>query len=227
MLFTCLMSLFWAQISSPNSYIALSVGAATPTGTSQATGLLYPTHGYALTGANLGLQLQTFVAPFLGLSLRVSQSFLSLDANALGKNYHLFPEPVQIAKKPTVSHTVIGFGAGTGVQLDWIALYVPIQFAFGVYSAPEIQGVKSATQTWVQPKFSTTQIGLGTGLIANFPLTDDFFVGLSLLFTSTRSGEIEFQRTRYSRGNPDQQLLYRAPVRTDLGEVGICVGMFF
>lgn len=227
MLSVLLGSLFWAQVSSPNSYIALTVGAAAPTGTSQAKSLLYPTHGYALTGANLGLQLQTFVAPYLGLSLRISQSFLGLDAKALGKDDRLFPEPVQIAKNPTVSHTLIGFGVGTGVQLDWIALYVPFQFALGIYSGPEIQGVKSATQTWIQPKFSTAQLGFSTGLITNFPITDDFFVGLSLLFTSVRSGEVEFQRTRYNRGTPDQQFFYRAPVRTDLGEVGVCLGMFF
>lgn len=227
MRYTLLVSLLWAQVSSPNSFLALSVGGAVPTGTTQAKGRTYPANGYALSGPSIGLQLHTFIAPYMSINLRIAQNFLSLDARELGKNGRLFPEPVTIEKNLTVSHTLVGFGVGTGVQLDWIALYVPVQFALGIYSAPEITGIKSATQTWVQPKFSTAQLGISTGLIANFAITDDFFVGLSMLFTSVRSGEKEFERTRYNRGNPDWRFLYRSNVPTDLGEVGVLIGLFF
>ncbi len=70
----------YAQIESPNSFLGLSVGVATPTGPTSATGFTYPTHGYAQEGAALGLHLNTFIAPYLGISLRLSQSFLPLDA---------------------------------------------------------------------------------------------------------------------------------------------------
>ncbi|RMF45948.1 MAG: hypothetical protein D6750_11070 [Bacteroidetes bacterium] len=188
---------------------------------------MYPTDGYAQAGAAVGLHLHTFIAPYLGLNLRLTQSFFSLDAKRLGKEDHLFPEPVAISKNPTVSHTTVGFGVGTGVRLDWVSFYLPVQFALGIYSLPEIQGVKSSTQTWFQSKTSTAQIGFSTGLITNFSLTDDFFVGLSLLYTGVRSGEKDWERYRVDRGSTDRRFLYRAPVVTDLAEVGVLVGVNF
>ncbi|GIV26162.1 MAG: hypothetical protein KatS3mg026_1854 [Bacteroidia bacterium] len=217
----------WAQLESPNSFLALSVGAASPTGRSAQKAFMYPTDGYALPGAAVGLHLHTFVAPYLSLNLRLTQSFFSLDAKSLGKEDHLFPEPVAISKNPTVSHTVVGFGVGTGFRLDWVSFYLPVQFALGIYALPEIQGVKSATQTWFQSKTSTAQVGFSTGLITNFSLSDDFFVGLSLLYTGVRSGEKEWERYRVTRGATDQRFLYRVPVATDLAEVGVLVGLHF
>lgn len=102
-----------------------------------------------------------------------------------------------------------------------------LQFALGIYSAPEMRGTKSANQEWVQSKFSAVQAGISAGLIANFSITDDFFVGLSFLYTGLRSGEQEFVRSRYNRGIEDWRVRYQAPVRADLGEVGILVGLTF
>lgn len=221
------LSYLWAQISSPNSFLALSVGAVAPTGSTQLKGRTYPSDGYALTGAGFGLHLNTFVHPYIALSLRVSQSFFSLDGRALGRDDHLFPEPVTIDENPRISHTLAGLGVGTGVQLDWVSLYVPVQLALGLYSAPEIEGRKSSVQTWVQPKFSTAQVGLSTGLIMNFPITDDFFAGVSLLFTSVSSGEKDFDRFRYTLDVQDRRFTYRSAVRSDMAEVGILLGLFF
>ncbi len=220
-------AVLWAQIESPNSFLALAVGTAVPSGPTAATGLRYPTHGYMRSGALVGLYLNTQVAPYFGINLQVRQAFLPLDAKALGKNGALFPEPVSLSKSPSVSHTLVGFGVSGGIRWDWISLYVPIQFALGIYSAPEMQGIKSATQEWVQPKFSAVQTGLSTGLVANFSITDDFFAGLSFLYMGLRSGEQEFERTRYTRGQEDWIFRYRAPVRTELGEVGVLVGLNF
>lgn len=220
----------YAQIESPNSFLGLSVGVATPTGPTSATGFTYPTHGYAQEGAAIGLHLSTFVAPYIGISLRLSQSFLPLNAKALGKSGALFPEPVYIAKNPTVSHTTVGVGLATGLRLtdvDWLSFYVPLQFALGIYALPEIQGVKSATQTWVQPKFSTVQAGISTGLLMNFSITDDFFAGISLLYTTLQSGEKDFTRQRYDKSVPDWTYVYRSSVRVDLAEVGVLVGLNF
>jgi len=216
-----------AQVESPNSFIALSVGAVSPTGRSAQKTFMYPTDGYVQPGAAVGLHLHTFVAPYLSLNLRVTGSFFSLDAKSLGKEDNLFPEPVAISKNPTVSHATVGLGVGTGVRLDWVSFYLPVQFALGIYSLPEIQGVKSATQTWFQSKSSTAQLGFSTGLITNFSLTDDFFVGLSLLYTGVRSGEKDWERYRVNRGVTDWRFLYRAPVATDLAEVGVLVGVNF
>jgi hypothetical protein len=162
--------------------------------------------------------------------LRLSQSFLPLDAKALGKRGALFPEPVSIAKDPTLSHTTVGVGLVTGLRMtdvDWLSFYVPLQFALGIYSLPEIQGVKSSTQTWVQPKFSTVQAGISTGLIMNFSLTDDFFVGISFLYTGASSGQKDFNRQRYTLSVADWTYIYRASVRADLAEVGVLLGLNF
>jgi hypothetical protein len=113
------------------------------------------------------------------------------------------------------------------VRFDWISLYLPVQFALGIYSAPEIQGARDANRTWVESKFSTVQAGLSTGLITNFSITDDFFAGLSILYTTVRSGEKEFERYRYDFGIQTLRYVYRAPVATDLVEVGVLVGLNF
>jgi hypothetical protein len=97
----------------------------------------------------------------------------------------------------------------------------------GVYSAPTIEGIQSATKTWVQDKHSAFQIGLSTGLVANFYVLERVPIGLSLLYASLRSGEQTFERRRYDRGNPDATFIYRAPIRTDLTEVGILIGYEF
>lgn len=222
-----LTGVVWAQVESPNSFIALSVGAASPTGRSAQKTFMYPTDGYMQPGAAVGLHLHTFVAPYLGLSLRLTQSFLSLDARSLGKEDNLFTDPVYIDKNPTVSHTTVGFGVSTGIRLDWVSFYLPVQFALGIYSIPQVQGIKSSTQTWYQPKTSTAQVGFSTGLITNFSLTDDFFVGLSLLYTGVRSGEKDWERYRVDKGVTDSRFIYRAPVATELAEVGVLVAVNF
>jgi len=214
-------------LESPNSYVALTVGGSLPSGPSASKGALYPTSGYLQNGAAVGLQLTTFIMPYLSLNLRLSQSFLPMDAKALQKNYGLFPAPVAISKTPNVSHTLIGFGVGTGLRLDFVSFYVPIQLAMGVYSAPTIEGIQSATKTWVQDKHSAFQIGLSTGLVANFHVLERMPIGISLLYASLRSGEQTFERRRYDRGNPDATFTYRAPIRTDLTEVGILIGYEF
>lgn len=121
---SCWGAVGWAQIASPNSFVALAVGTAVPSGPTAATGLRYPSHGYMRSGALVGLHLNTFIAPYLGLSLQVRQAFLPLDAKALGKNGALFPEPVTLQKDPTISHTLAGFGIATGLQWEWMSLYV-------------------------------------------------------------------------------------------------------
>ncbi|MCS7163101.1 MAG: hypothetical protein NZ958_07250 [Bacteroidia bacterium] len=68
-------ALAWAQLSSPKSFVALSLGGFSPTGSTQAKRRLYPTDGYAQPGFSLGLHLQTFLVPYVGLNLRVTQSF--------------------------------------------------------------------------------------------------------------------------------------------------------
>ncbi|MCX7606679.1 MAG: hypothetical protein N2170_05365, partial [Bacteroidia bacterium] len=113
----------WAQIESPNSFVGLSVGASAPAGNTASRSLTYPSHGYMRAGGALGLHLNAFIAPYVGLSLRFSQSFLSLDAKALEKRGALFPEPVSISKNPTISHTLVGVGASTGFRWEWISLY--------------------------------------------------------------------------------------------------------
>lgn len=216
-----------AQIESPNSFLGFSIGAVSGTGNSAGKALTYPSHGYVQPGAGLGLHLHTFIAPYISLNVRLTQSFLPLNAKELGKREKLFPEPVTISKNPTLSHTTLGFGVGTGVRFDWISLYLPVQFALGIYSAPEIQGARDANRTWVESKFSTVQAGLSTGLITNFSITDDFFAGLSILYTTVRSGEKEFERYRYDFGIQTLRYVYRAPVATDLVEVGVLVGLNF
>ncbi len=215
------------SFESPNSYVALTVGGSLPSGPSASKGLTYPTSGYLQSGPAVGLQLTTFLMPYLSLNLRLSQSFLPMNAKALGNSRSLFPAPVAISKTPTVSHTLIGFGVGTGLRLDFVSFYVPIQFAMGVYSAPAIEGIQSATKTWVQDKHSAFQVGLSTGLIANFHVLERMPIGISLLYASLRSGEQTFERQRYDRGNLDATFIYRAPIRTDLTEVGILIGYEF
>lgn len=224
---TLTMVVYAQSIGTPNSIAALSLAGIVPTGDTQGKGRLFPSHGYALLGAGVGLQVHTFIAPYLSLTMRVSQHFIPLDAKALGKRNSLFPEPVSIEKNPTLSQTVAALGIGSGIQIDWIALYVPLQFALGLYSLPEIEGRKSATQSWMQPKFSTVQVGLSTGLLASFFITDDFFAGLSLLFTRVRSGEKTFERTRYDNGRPTQTFIHKSPISTELSEAGIVVGLSF
>jgi hypothetical protein len=165
--------------------------------------------------------------PYLSLNLRLSQSFLPMDAKALGKPYALFPTAVAIPKTPTVSHTLIGFGAGTGLRLDFVSFYVPIQFAMGIYGGPTIEGIQSATKTWVQEKHSAFQVGFSTGLVINFSVLDRVPIGLSLLYASLRSGEETFERKRYDKGTLDATFTYTAPIRTDLTEVGILIGYEF
>jgi len=215
------------SLESPNSYVALVAGGSVPSGPSASKGLLYPTSGYLNNGAALGLQLITFVMSYLSLNLRLTQSFLPMNAKALGREDALFPAGVQITKTPTVSHTLLGFGAGTGLRVDFVSFYVPIQFAMGVYTAPAIEGIQSATRTWIQDKHSAFQIGFSTGVVINFHLLDKIPIGLSLLYASMRSGEQTFERRRYDRGNLDRTFTYTAPIRTDLTEVGILVGYEF
>lgn len=216
------------SLESPNSYVALVVGASLPAGPSASKGLIYPTSGYLNSGAALGLQLTTFIMPYLSLNLRLTQSFLPMDAKALGRGGALFPAGVQIPKNPTLSHTLIGFGAGTGLRLDFVSFYVPIQFAMGVYSAPAIEGIQSATKTWIQDKHSAFQVGLSTGVVINFHVLDQIPIGLSLLYSSMRSGDQTFERRRYDRGTPDGVIFtYTAPIRTDLTEVGFLIGYEF
>ena len=215
------------SLESPNSYVALVVGSSLPAGPSASKGFLYPTSGYLNSGAALGLQLTTFIMPYLSLNLRVTQSFLPMDAKALGRGGALFPAGVQISKNPTVSHTLIGFGAGTGLRLDFVSFYVPIQFAMGAYSAPAIEGIQSATKTWIQDKHSAFQVGFSTGMVINFHVLDQIPIGLSLLYSSMRSGEQTFERRRYDRGNSDAVFNYTAPIRTDLTEVGFLIGYEF
>ena len=223
-----LLVLVWGQaLESPNSYVALVVGGCLPSGPSASKGLLYPTSGYLQNGAAIGLHLTTFIMPYLSLNLRLSQSFLPMNTKALGKAYALFPTAVAIPKTPTVSHTLIGFGAGTGLRLDFVSFYIPIQFAMGIYGAPTIEGLQSATKTWVQEKHSAFQVGFSTGLVINFSVLDRVPIGLSLLYASLRSGEETFERKRYDKGTLDATFTYTAPIRTDLTEVGILIGYEF
>ncbi len=216
------------SLESPNSYVALTVGSSVPSGPSASKGAIYPTSGYLNSGAGLGLQLTTFIMPYLSLNLRIHQSFLPMDNKALGRIGSLFPAPVQITKTPTLSHTLIGFGAGTGFRLDFVSFYVPIQFAMGVYNAPAIEGVQSATKTWIQDKHSAFQVGFSTGVVINFHVLDQIPIGLSLLYSSMRSGDQTFERRRYDRGTPDGAIFtYTAPIRTDLTEVGFLIGYEF
>ncbi len=220
--------LLWGQsLQSPNSYVGLSVGSSIPSGLSASKGLLYPSSGYLGGGAALGLQLTTFIMPYLSLNLRLSQSFLPMDAQALSRNYGLFPAPVRISKNPTVSHTLVGFGAGTGLRLDFVSFYVPLQFAMGVYSAPTIEGIQSATETWIQDKHSAFQVGLSTGVVINFHVLDQLPIGISLMYSSVRSGDQTFERRQYDQGALDASFIYTAPIRTDLTEVGILIGYEF
>jgi len=223
-----LLSLAWAQsLESANSYIGFILGGTLPSGSSAAKSFTYPTHGYLNNGAALGLQVTTFIAPYLSLNLRLSQSFLPMDSKAIHKRGHLFPEPVQIEKNPQLSHTTIGFGVGTGARWDFLSAYIPLYFAIGAYAAPEIQGLVNPNRTWVQEKHSTIQVGLSTGLILNFHVIENFPIGLSILYTSLRSNDKPFERKRYDRGNIDRTFLYRAPIRTDLTEVGLLIGYEF
>ncbi|MCX8112255.1 MAG: hypothetical protein N3E49_03540 [Bacteroidia bacterium] len=224
---TLLSGAIWAQFSSPNSFAALSVAAVAPSGSTMAKGLTYPTSGHALTGAGIGFQVHAFIASYVSLNLRFSQSFFPLDARSLGRDGALFPDRVRISQNPTISHTQGGLGVGTGLKLDWVSFYVPLQLAFGIYSAPEIEGERDAARAWISPKFSTFQLGLSTGLITNFTISNNFFLGVSLLFTSLRSGEKEFERNRYTFGVMDRQFIYRSTVPTDLVELGALVGITF
>ncbi|MEN2992538.1 MAG: hypothetical protein ABDH91_03180 [Bacteroidia bacterium] len=216
----------WAQLSSPKNFIGLSLGAFAPTGSTQAKRRLYPTDGYAQPGFNIGVHLHAFIAPYVGLNLHVAQTFFSLEASALGKDDRLFPNAVLLSKTPTISHTQLGFGVGTGFQVDWMALYIPLQLAMGLYAAPVMEGQKDRNEIWVQPKFSAFQLGLSTGLMANFAITERFFAGISLRFTSMRSGEKEFVRSLYDRGVEERRFVYRERVAVDGVEFGALVGIF-
>jgi hypothetical protein len=88
-------------LESPNSYVALTVGGSLPSGPSASKGALYPTSGYLQNGAAVGLQLTTFIMPYLSLNLRLSQSFLPMDAKALGKTTASSQPPSLSVKPPT------------------------------------------------------------------------------------------------------------------------------
>ncbi|MCS7163100.1 MAG: hypothetical protein NZ958_07245 [Bacteroidia bacterium] len=104
---------------------------------------------------------------------------------------------------------------------------MPLQLAMGVYAAPTLEGEKNQNEIWVQPKFSAFQLGLTSGLMANLAITERFFAGFSLLFTSVRSGEKEFDRRLYERGVEKRRFVYRAPVAVEGIEFGVLGGIFF
>ncbi len=219
--------LLWAQIESANSYVALILGSAVPSGPSAAKGAIYPTHGYLKSGAALGFQVTTFIMPYLSLNLRLSQSFLTMDREALGKPNSLFPAGVVLDKVPSVSHTSVGFGVGTGGRLDILSVYVPLYLAMNIYSAPEIRAQQSATKYWIQDKHSAFQLGVTTGVVFGVNVLETLQLGLSILFTTASSGTQTFERRRYDSGNVDFVVNYSAPIRTDLTEVGLFLGYNF
>lgn len=220
------LSLLWAQIESPKGFVGGLIGAAAPIGPMQGSTRTYPTHGYAQPGFCFGLQGQIFLMPYLSLSASVSQRFLSLNADELEENFRLFPQETDIDENPRISHTAFGLGIGTGVKVDWVSLYVPLQIAIGLYAAPEIEGRRGPAEWWTQSRFSTLQAGVLTGFIANFEVSEKVSVGVALLFGSLRSGEQEFRRERYNRGTIDRIYSYRSGVPTDLAEAGLVLGVF-
>lgn len=219
--------LLLAQIESPNSYLALVLGSAMPSGPSSAKGATYPSNGYLKSGPALGFQIATFIMPYLSLNLRLSQSFLTMDKDALGKPDNLFPAGVVLDKVPTVSHTSLGFGVGTGGRLDFVSVYIPLYLAMGIYSAPEIRAQQSTTKYWIQDKHSAFQLGLSTGVVFGVNVLETLQVGLSMLYTTVSSGTQTFERRRYDQGALDLIVNYSAPIRTDLTEVGLFLGYNF
>ncbi|MGQ9864606.1 MAG: hypothetical protein ACUVRD_09065 [Bacteroidia bacterium] len=213
---------------SPNSYVSLSFGAATPTGSFGAAKKLFPIEGYANTGFSLGGQLQTFVMPYFSLGFNAQYLALPLRTAELQKDDRLFSEPTEIPSKVNYTLFLGGFGAGTGLRFNAFSLYVPIYLAFATLKVPEIRGELSNRDFWVQEATGGFAIGFSTGVIFAIALTDDIGASLNFLYHGLSTKDIEFTQKKYDAGGDVNQVrTFTSSLAPQLAELGIGLQYYF
>lgn len=213
---------------SPNSYISLSFGAASPTGSFSGSKGFFPLQGYASTGLTVGGQLQTFVLPYFSLGFNAQYLALPINTEEIQKRNRLFSEPTEISSKVSYTLFLGGFGAGTGVRFNAFSLYVPIYLAFASLKVPEIRGDLQNQKYWIQESTGGFCIGFSTGVIFAIALTDDIGASINFLYHGLSSKEVEFTQKKYDAGGSvDQVRTFKASLNPQIAELGIGLQYYF